>query len=282
MKITETIHALKHHFRLALGENQYADRFVYSYILLGEKICLIDAGVRVTAPLLQDYLRQLSRSPSGISIVLLTHAHPDHIGGCLAIKNTSSAFFCAHPADKPWIEDVEKQYRERPILNFFELVGGPVRVTRELKEGNTVSWEKGKTIRVLETPGHSLGSISFFLEEEGALFVGDAVPAAGTIPIYVDPQASIQSIQKLKKMSGAKYLFSSWHEPISGNEISTTMDEGIRSIEKIDAIVKDLCETMPPETSGEELSIRALERLGIKTNKVLPMVRTSFESHRKR
>ena len=282
MKITETIHAFKHHFRLALGESQYAERFVYSYILLGEKICLIDAGVRGTAPLLQDYLKQIGRSPREISIVLLTHAHPDHIGGCLAIKNTSSAFFCAHPADKPWIEDVEKQYRERPILNFFELVGGPVRVTRELKEGNTVSWEKGKTIRVLETPGHSLGSISFFFEEEGGLLTGDAIPASGTIPIYIDPRTSIQSIQKLIKVSGVKYLFSSWHEPVFGNQITAAMDEGIRYIEKIDGIVTDLIKTMPPETSGEELSLRALERIGIKTSKVLHMVRTSFESHRKK
>ena len=282
MKITETIHAFKHHFRLALGENQYADRFVYSYILLGERICLIDTGVWATAPQLQGYLKQIGRSPQEISIVLITHAHPDHIGGCLAIKKTSSASFHAHPADKPWIEDVEKQYRERPILNFFELVEGPVAVSQELKEGDTVSWDNGKTIRVLETPGHSPGSISFFFEEEGALFTGDAVPAVGTIPIYVDPKASIQSIQKLKKISGLKYFFSSWHEPISGNQINIIMDEGIRYIQKIDEIVTDLDKTMPPETSGEELGLRALERLGIKTNKVLPMVRTSFESHRKK
>jgi glyoxylase-like metal-dependent hydrolase (beta-lactamase superfamily II) len=282
MKITETIHAFKHHFRLALGENQYADRFVYSYILLGEKICLIDAGVRGTASQLQDYLKQVGRSPQEISMVLITHAHPDHIGGCLAIKNASSAFFCAHPADKPWIEDVERQYRERPILNFFELVEGPVPVDRELMEGNALSWEKGKTIRILETPGHSLGSISFFLEEEGALFTGDAVPAAGTIPIYVDPKASTQSIQKLAKVAGVKHMFSSWHEPISGNQVQTTMQEGIRYIQKIDAIVADLNRTMPPGSTGEELSLRALERLGIKTNRVLHMVRTSFESHRRK
>jgi glyoxylase-like metal-dependent hydrolase (beta-lactamase superfamily II) len=282
MKITETIHAFKHHFRLALGENQYADRFVYSYILLGEKICLIDAGVRGTASQLQDYLKQVGRSPQEISMVLITHAHPDHIGGCLAIKNASSAFFCAHPADKPWIEDVERQYRERPILNFFELVEGPVPVDRELMEGNTLSWEKGKTIRILETPGHSLGSISFFLEEEGALFTGDAVPAAGTIPIYVDPKASTQSIQKLAKVAGVKHMFSSWHEPIPGNQVQTTMQEGIRYIQKIDAIVADLNRTMPPGSTGEELSLRALERLGIKTNRVLHMVRTSFESHRRK
>ncbi len=282
MKITETIHAFKHHFRLALGGDQYADRFVYSYILLGEKVCLIDTGVWGTAPQLQGYLKQIGRSPQEISRVLITHAHPDHIGGCLAIKKTSSASFYAHPADKPWIEDAEKQYRERPILNFFELVEGPVPVSQELKEGDTFSWDKRKTISVLETPGHSLGSISFFLEEEGALFTGDAVPAAGMIPIYVDPKASIQSIQKLAKVAGVKHMFSSWHEPISGNQVRTMMEEGIRYIEKIDEIVADLSRMMPPETTGEELSLKALERLGIKTNKVLHMVRTSFESHRKK
>ncbi len=282
MKITETIHTFKHHFRLALGENQYADRFVYSYILLGEKICLIDAGVWGTAPQLQGYLKQIGRSPQEISMVLMTHAHPDHIGGCLAIKKASSASFYAHPADKPWIEDVERQYRERPILNFFELVEGPVPVSRELREGDTLSWDKGKTLRVLETPGHSLGSISLFLEGEGALFTGDAVPAAGTIPIYVDPKVSIQSIQKLAEVPRVKYMFSSWHEPISGDQVQTTLKEGIRHIEKIDEIVTDLAKTMPLETSGEELSLRALERLGIKMDKVLHMVRTSFESHRKK
>jgi glyoxylase-like metal-dependent hydrolase (beta-lactamase superfamily II) len=282
MKITETIHAFKHHFRLALGENHYADRFVYSYILLGEKVCLIDTGVWGTAPQLQGYLNQIGRSPKEISMVLITHAHPDHIGGCLAIKKASSALFYAHPADKPWIEDVERQYQERPIPNFFELVEGPVLVNRELKDGDTVSWDKGKTIRVLETPGHSPGSISFFYEEEGALITGDAVPAVGTIPIYVDPEASVRSIQRLAKVPGVKYMFSSWHEPISGNQIHTTLEEGIRYIQEIDEIVVDLSNTMPPETSGEELSLRALARLGIKTNKVLPMVKTSFESHRKK
>ena len=283
MKITETIHAFKHPFRLALGENLYVDRSVYSYILLGEKVCLIDAGVRGTAHLLHDYFRQIDRSPADIFMVPITHAHPDHIGGCPAVHKASpAASFYAHAADKPWIEDVEKQYRERPILNFFELVEGPVPVSKELKEGDTLSWAKGKTLRVLETPGHSRGSISLFFEEEGALFAGDAVPAAGTIPIYVAPQASIRSIQKLKKVPGVKYLFSAWHEPISGKQITATMDEGLRYIEKIDKIVKDLCKRLPPETSGEELSIQALEQLGIKTDKVLQMVKTSFESHRKK
>ena len=282
MKITETVHAFKHPFRLLVGEGHYVDRFVYSYILLGKNVCLIDAGVWATAPLLQNYLKQIGRSPEEVSMVPLTHAHPDHIGGCVAIKKASNASFYAHRGDRPWIEDIEKQYRERPIPNLFELIEGPVPISRELKEGDTLSWDQGKTIRVLETPGHSVGSLSFFFEEEGVLITGDAIPAAGSLPIYVDPQASVQSIQKLRKVPGVKCLLSAWHEPISGDQIHATMEEGIRYFDRIDAIVTDLCKTMPPETSGEELSLRALERMGIKTNKVLAMVRTSFESHRKK
>ena len=282
MKITDTIHAIRHPFRLALGEGRYVDRFVYSYILFGEKICLIDAGVSTTSPLLQDYLKKVGRSPEEISFVLLTHAHPDHIGGCLAIKKNSPASFGAHAADKPWIEDVQRQYRERPILNFFELVAGPVPVEWELRDGEMVSWDQGRTLKVLETPGHSLGSISFFFEEEGALFSGDAIPAAGTLPIYVNPQVSIKSIRKLQKLSGLKHLLSSWHEPLSGDSITTIMEEGIRYIERIDEIVADLSRAMGSTAPLEELSLLALERLGIKANKVLPIVMASIEAHRKR
>ena len=278
MKITDTIHAMKHHFRLALAEDRYVDRFVYSYILCGKKIILIDAGVSTTSSILQDYLKKLGRSPEEISFVLLTHAHPDHIGGCLAIKKNFSASFGAYAADKSWIEDVQRQYRERPILNFFELVGGPVPVGRDLKDGEVIPWDKGRNLRVLETPGHSLGSVSFFFEEEGALFSGDAIPTAGTLPIYVNPQASIESIRKLQRVSGVKYLFSSWHEPISGNQITSTMEEGIHYIERIDRIVTGLSKKLPPTASMEELSLRVLERLEIKVNKVPPIVMASFRS----
>jgi len=282
MKVTETIHAIRHPFRLALGEGIYVERFVYSYVLLGKKVCLVDTGVSATQPLIRDYLKKYGRSVEDVSFVLLTHAHPDHIGGALGIKKNSDAVFAAHSADKPWIEDVEKQFRERPLPNFSELVGGPVSVKQELKEGDVIPLDEERNLRVFETPGHSLGSLSFFLEEEGALFSGDAIPAAGTLPIYVNPEASIESIRKLQRMQGVNYLFSSWHEPISGNDIQTIMEEGIRYIQTIDEIVADLSQTMDPEASEEELSLRVLERLGMKAHKVLPMVMTSLGSHLKK
>lgn len=279
MKITDTIHAIRHPFRLLLEEGRYVERFVYSYLIVGEKICLVDAGVAATAPLILDAIKELGRSPQEISLILLTHAHPDHIGGCAPIRKLANATIAVHPTDKSWVEDVALQYRERPIPNLFELVPEGAPVDRALADGERILWEEGKTIRVIATPGHSPGSVSFLLEEEGALFSGDAIPAAGQIPIYTDPAASVGSVEKLRRLSGVKILFSSWHEPITGEGIAETMDEGGRYIGRIDALVREIHEE-EPHISGAALSLRALERLGIKVPKVLFMVEASFNSHR--
>lgn len=278
MKITESIHAIRHPFRLALGNDRYVDRFVYSYLIIGKTICLVDTGVRATAPLILDYVRGLGRTPEEITLILLTHAHPDHIGGCAPIKKITPAPVAVHPAEKHWVEDIERQYRERPIPNLFELVGEGVKVDRVLIDGETVSWEEGKTIRTIETPGHSPGSVAFLFEEEGALFSGDAVPSSGTIPIYVDPEASIASVEKLKGLNNVRYLLSSWHEPITGDRIAEVMAEGCAYITKIDAIV-DQIHRKEPNLSSEALSLRALERLGIKVPRVLFMVEATFRGH---
>ncbi len=278
MKITESIHAIRHSFRLALGKDLFVDRFVYSYLIVGKTICLVDTGVCATAPLILDYVRGLGRTPEEISMILLTHAHPDHIGGCASIKKNAPALVAIHRTEKHWVEDIRKQYRERPIPNLFDLVSEGVKVDRELIDGETVPWEEGKTIRTIETPGHSPGSVAFLFEEEGALFSGDAVPVAGAIPIYVDPAASAASVQKLKELNNVKYLLSSWHEPISGDRIAEVMDEGCAYITKIDAIVEEI-HRKEPNLSSEALSVRALERLGIKVPKVLFMVEATFRGH---
>jgi glyoxylase-like metal-dependent hydrolase (beta-lactamase superfamily II) len=199
----------------------------------------------------------------------------------VALKKIPSASFAVHPAEKSWVEDVHKQHRERPTSNFFELVEGSVPVDMDLKDGQVISWDKGKTIKVYETPGHSAGSVSFFYEQEGALFTGDAVPAWGALPIYVDPKALIKSIQKLQKISGVKHLFSSWHEPLSEDQVASTMEESIRYIERVDQVMKDLVKESPPATSIEDLSLQALQRLGIKMERVLPIVVASFKAHKR-
>lgn len=278
MKITDSLHAIRHPFRLSFGDGRFVDRFVYSYLIVGKTICLIDAGVSDSAPVLLDHVKGLGRTPEDISMILLTHAHPDHIGGCASIKKASPVSVAVHPTERHWIEDIERQYRERPIPNLFEIVREGVPIDHELVDGETLSLEEGKTIRVIATPGHSPGSVSFYWEEEGVLFSGDAIPAGSGIPIYVDPEASLASIQKLQEIPDVKFLLQSWDEPIEGDRISQVMDEGRRYIERIDALVREI-HLKEPALSARELSPLVLQRMGFNLPKVFFMVEASFKGH---
>jgi hypothetical protein len=143
------------------------------------------------------------------------------------------------------------------------LIEGPVPISRELKEGDTLSWDQGKTIRVFETPGHSVGSLSFLLEEEGVLVTGDAILAEASH--YVDPRLR-QSI-----CSGERFRMPA-QPGMNPSPDRSVQWKRIRYLTG-SMIVTDIRRYL--QRPGG-LSLRALERMGIKTNKVLAMVRTSL------
>lgn len=79
-----------------------------------------------------DYIRKTGRNPEDISLIILTHSHPDHIGSAHEIQRTTGCTIAAHHGERAWIEDVELQSRERPVPDFHSLVGGSVRIDRIL------------------------------------------------------------------------------------------------------------------------------------------------------
>ena len=59
----------------------------------------------------------------------------------------------AHDGERAWIEDVDKQFRERPVPGFHDLVSGPVKVDSILAEGDILELEQGLALSVYHTPG---------------------------------------------------------------------------------------------------------------------------------
>lgn len=47
MQVTEHVHALRIPFKIPISPEKVIDRYVYSYIVFGDKITLIDSGVLV-------------------------------------------------------------------------------------------------------------------------------------------------------------------------------------------------------------------------------------------
>ena len=278
MKVTEAIHAIKIPFKLLVSPGKTLDRFVYAYLIYGEHICLIDSGVSGSHSMIFDYVKKTGRDPEEISLLVLTHSHPDHMGGTLAIKRQTGCRVAAHVDAKPWIEDVELQYRERPIFNFHSLVEGAVQIDQDLKDGDVVDLADRQTLRVIHTPGHSQGSISLVFEEEGALFSGDAIPMSGRVPIYEDVVSSIRSIRRLKGIKDLKTLFASWDEPHHGQRVYTLMDEGIDCFQNIHGVVREVKENAP-STDPMDVAPLVLKSLGLPETALIPIVIKSIEAH---
>ena len=280
MKVTERIHALKIPFKLRVGPDKTLDRFVFAYLIFGDQICLIDSGVAGSEAIILDYVKQAGRDPREITRLVFTHSHADHIGGSRAIKEQTGCKVAAHIDAKPWIEDVDRQYAERPIGNFYDLVGGSIGIDLGLKDGDQLDLGDGKTLEIFHTPGHSKGAISLLDHHDMALFSGDAVPKSGTVPIYEDVATSIQSIQKLKQIKGLKILIASWDDPQLGASVYPSMDAGLQWFQQIhEAVLK--------ETAGSEdlelkqLSARVLKRLGFPETALVPIIVTSIGAHLK-
>jgi glyoxylase-like metal-dependent hydrolase (beta-lactamase superfamily II) len=191
---------------------------VYSYLIFGETITLIDTGVAGCENTIFDSIRSIGRDPREISLIILTHSHPDHIGAAKAIQKATGCSVMAHPAERAWIEDVELQNQERPVPGFSTLVGDTVQLDHELADGNVIDPDGTEEyeLQVFHTPGHSAGSISLLVQGEGALFCGDAVPVVGDLPVYDDAKESARSVKKLKRIQGIRVLLSSWDDPREG------------------------------------------------------------------
>jgi hydroxyacylglutathione hydrolase len=136
--------------------------------ILGE--VLVDAATRFAA-------RRILRRLHGrrISAHALTHAHPDHQGSSHAICEALGIPLWCGAGDAEAMETAGAIMARMPRHWLSGLVGPlwlgpPHKVSRCLREGDQVG-----TFTVIETPGHTIGHISFWREADGVLVLGDVV-----------------------------------------------------------------------------------------------------------
>jgi glyoxylase-like metal-dependent hydrolase (beta-lactamase superfamily II) len=174
---------------------------------------------------------------------------------------------------------VELQYRERPVPGFHSLVGGSVMIDRILENGDILDLD-GIRLEVFHTPGHSRGSISLLLPEDGALFTGDSIPLAKDLPIYDDVLASVRSIKKIKAIDGIKFLLSSWDDPKKGINAYQIMDEALSYLARIHEAVIEVDKNILSH-EPMELCRLVLRKLKLPEMTANPLIARSFEAHRK-
>lgn len=158
--------------------------YAINVYLMGD--VLLDAGSRHAAGRI---LRQLDGRT--VTAHALTHAHGDHQGASHAICQALGLPLWCGESDAPAVEDgrIRQRMPAHPIAQAFALAfaGPPHPVARRLREGDEVAG-----FRVLETPGHSLGHISFWRETDRTLICGDVFTNIDTmtgLPGLHEPKA---------------------------------------------------------------------------------------------
>ncbi len=256
MKINEKIHRIKCYFNVT----DTIRRFVYVYIIFGEYIHIIDTGVSSSYDEIVSYIGEQGRSINEVKSVLLTHTHPDHIGSAYAIKEKSNCIVYSSLMERDWVEDINIQFKERPIPNFYNLVNKSTRIDCFIQDNQILELENDIHIQVIETKGHSHGSLSFIYLEENAMFTGDAIPVVDEIPIFVSCKDSINTLEKILRIPNVVSYLSAWDDTIVSEDMVNNINKAIFLLNNIFNIVKEL---KKEELKENEIFIRVCERMNL-------------------
>ncbi|MCX6023994.1 MAG: MBL fold metallo-hydrolase, partial [Chloroflexi bacterium] len=116
----------------------------------------------------------------------ITHHHFDHSGNLSWVKeNLGSALEC-HPEGVALLKD---RVPEDHLATFTD--------------GDIIDMGGPAKLRVIHTPGHSVDSVCFYLEDEGVLFSGDTILGVGTTTMrdlydYMNSLDSLLALPNLK------------------------------------------------------------------------------------
>ncbi len=155
--------------------------FIGIYVLIDDRIGIIDVGPQVSHASLIDGLKALAIDPKRVSHVMLTHIHLDHAGAIgELIDFLPNAVVVVHPRGAPHLINTEKLW-DGSLKTSGELAllqGRP----RNIPESRVISAHDGMRIslgerielEVIHTPGHASHHVSFLDINSGMLFVGEA------------------------------------------------------------------------------------------------------------
>lgn len=244
---------------------QVADAPLWIYLLRGRsgRCALVDCGVPSTYENVLDHaLPEIGVRPADIDWVVLTHGHPDHMGGHAGLRDHATFQVAAPLEDVIWVESVPRQWHDfwdcfpgsfalddaGRKLNV-EMCGGDLPVDRILRDGQVFELD-GRALEVVLTRGHTRGHCALFERETGVLFCGDAVQGYGLpassgssvfAPLYDDVEDCLTGLDRLRELPFST-LCPAHHPPVGRDEGLALIERSIAFVHEVDGVVRAVVE----------------------------------------
>ena len=191
---------------------QLTVRYNNIFLIVEDKLTMIDTGFRRNPAGVIDFIHSLGRSPEEIKLIILTHNHVDHTGGLAEVRKLTKAQIAAPRIDFTLGKDVLPypggkflgKVLQVPALssirNRLVIRAGEIDV---LLDGGEVFPVLGE-LRVILTPGHTAGSISLYSSQKKLLFVADALKKRHgvlSLPLKTATTDLNQAVASVEKMT---------------------------------------------------------------------------------
>jgi glyoxylase-like metal-dependent hydrolase (beta-lactamase superfamily II) len=180
------------------------------YLLMGERLVLVDTGAPGNADSIVQRLEQQGFKPRDLALILLTHAHWDHLGSAAELRARTDAPIMLHRADLSMAQAGQQTIQPTGLDGVLMRPMFPSRFPAlepdVILDDETTLEAYGLDAHVIETPGHTAGSVSVLLPNGDAI-VADVLRGAWAWPerparhLFADDVPGvISSLHKLSRL----------------------------------------------------------------------------------
>jgi len=183
-----------------LGDN-------YSYLIRDEK----EGRTAVVDPSeATPILNRLDQEGWKLDFILNTHHHGDHVGGNRELKQATGCRVVGSKAEVNLIPGIDIA------------LGEPDRFVLG-----------GSEVRIIDTPGHTLGHVCYYFEWSGVLFSGDHLFSLGCGRLFGGTAAQMwASLEKIRQLPEETLVYCAHEYTVQNGRFALTVEPGNQALQK--------------------------------------------------
>lgn len=193
------------------------------------------ATAAIDAPDAEELLAALHEKGWALTHILTTHHHHDHTAGNTIVKRMTGCTIVGPAKESASIPGIDV----------------------EVREGDTVEIGSAKA-RVIETPGHTKGHVSYFFPEDEIVCVGDTLFSVGCGKLLEgDARMMWHSLQKLMALPPETQLYCGHEYTRANAKFALTVEPGNAALQARAVEAEELAKKRQPAlptTIGRELA----------------------------